>query len=271
MLEVDPTFNPYLFGCLILLAFWALALVVARRRRDAGALREFWWSSFACALLGVTEPLFVPEYWSPPSILKLGNWDFESFPFCFAVGGIVAVLPEAPALRRLFERLTDAVSEAWNNFKGFVMGWLTGGRPASRPETPGPAARELTREEVVRDNLVLVAAFLGAFGATAHLGLNVIYDAALVCVAMAVLVAWWRPSLRWQILSGGFTFTLVYAVTLRVVGAVYPSFYVDHWNLGALSGRFILGAPAEEYLFALTLGLFWAPLYEAWKQVQNAR
>ena len=269
MLRVNLAWNPYLFGSLVLLGFWVLGLLVARRRRNAAGLQEFWWASFACALLGVTEPLFVPEYWAPPSILQLGRWDLESFIFCFAVGGITAAFPEVAPARRLFERISRWLGHFSRNVRRSIMGWLVPGSPP-RPAEPAPERAVLTRPEVVQDNMILVAAFLGAFGATAHLKLNIIYDSSIVCVAMACFVGWWRPRLRWQILSGGVSFTLIYAITLRVVGSVYPTFFVDHWNLRELSNRWILGAPAEEYLFALTLGLFWAPLYEAWKHVQRA-
>jgi hypothetical protein len=270
VVRVNLAWNPYLFGSLVLLGFWALGLLLSRRRGRARpmAVREFWWASFACALLGVTEPLFVPEYWSPPSVLQVGRWDLESFIFCFACGGITAAFPEVPPARRFFTRLGQWLADRLGRVRRSVMSFLTG---ITLPEPGEPLSEEpLTRSEIAQDNLILLAVFLGAFGATAHLGLNIIYDSSLVCVAMAALIAWWRPTLRGQILSGGFTFTLIYALTLRVVGAVYPTFYVDHWNLKALSNRWILGAPAEEYLFALTLGLFWAPLYEAWKHVQTA-
>ena len=54
----------------------------------------------------------------------------------------------------------------------------------------------------------------------------------------------------------------------------YPTFYDDYWNLPALSGVRILGAPLEEHLFAFTLGIFWSPLFEAWRserQTETAR
>jgi hypothetical protein len=271
MITLNLTWNPYLFGSLVLMGFWSAGLLLVRRRRDVLALREFWWASFACALLGVTEPLFVPEYWSPPSVLQVGRWDLESFIFCFAVGGITEVFPEQPRVRRLFEGITRSLALFVGRVKAKVMAWLTLGGVLEAAESAPGADLALTRSELVQDNMILVAALLGAFGATAHWKLNIIYDSAIVCVVMACFVGWRRPSLRWQILSGGASFTLIYAITLRVVGQVYPTFYVDNWNLGQLSNRWILGAPAEEYLFALTLGLFWSPLYEAWKDVQPVR
>ena len=64
--------------------------------------------------------------------------------------------------------------------------------------------------------------------------------------------------------TGGLSFSLVYTIVLLVVGLVCPNFY-EHRNLDVLSNRWFLSAPVEEYLFAFTFGVLWAPLYEAWR------
>ncbi|PIN93121.1 hypothetical protein COU56_03855, partial [Candidatus Pacearchaeota archaeon CG10_big_fil_rev_8_21_14_0_10_31_9] len=55
------------------------------------------WVSLLTMPFGLTEPLFVPEYWSPPSLFNLAvktGFDIESLIFCFAVGGIGTVIYE---------------------------------------------------------------------------------------------------------------------------------------------------------------------------------
>src|SRR6266853_3085195 len=86
---------------------------------------------------------------------------------------------------------------------------------------------------------------------------------------MAGFIGWRRPNLRWRILAGGFNFTLVYAIVLEVVWLYDHDFFDRYWSTH-LSGIKIIHAPAEEYLFALTLGLLWAPLYHAWKDARLA-
>ena len=110
---------------------------------------------------------------------------------------------------------------------------------------------EFSHDDIRRDNALLVAIFLGGFGFTAHLGLNVIYDAVLTCLLVGAFVAWYRPRLRWQVWAGGLIFTVIYATVLFLTGLRYPTFYDDYWNLKELSGVRIRGAPLEEYLFAL--------------------
>jgi hypothetical protein len=51
--------------------------------------------SLFTAPFGLTEPVFVPEYWNPPSLFDLAQttgFDLESIIFCFAIGGVGAVL-----------------------------------------------------------------------------------------------------------------------------------------------------------------------------------
>lgn len=262
-MRADFSMNPYLFGCFILMAFWLLTLTIVWLNGSLKGRHEFWWGSIVCSLLGFTEPLFVPEYWDPPSILAYYRWDLESFIFCFAIGGISAVAPEWQPLRRFFQAIDRAV---WR-----VVRWsLAPFRKLTGTTEPPHDEVILTQEELRRENALLAAVFMGSFGFMAHAGLNVIYDAALACLAMGVYISWRRPRLRWQVWSGGLLFVVVYTVVLIVVGRWYPSFYSDHWNLGALSGIWLFDAPIEEYLFALTLGAFWAPFYEAWRNERQA-
>ncbi len=267
LVRVDLRMNGYLFGCLLLLVFWSVTWIALRFTDKREQIPEFWWASLACAWLGITEPLFVPEYWDPPSILKVGRWDLESFLFCFAVGGLSAVLTELPPVKGFFVRLYFSFETIVRSLLS-ILSSLTGDRLRA-PILDGPPISRLIPPDQTRiENMLLVTFFVGMFGATSHFGVNIIYDGAFVCVATALMIAWRRPRLRWQILGGGISFTFIYTIVLVVMDRVSPGFY-DHWNLEALSGIWILGAPAEEYLFSFTFGVLWAPLYEAWKEARS--
>ncbi len=57
--------------------------------------RAMFWASMFTMPFGLTEPLFVPEYWNPPSLFDLAartGFDIESLIFCFGIGGVSAVL-----------------------------------------------------------------------------------------------------------------------------------------------------------------------------------
>src|SRR5512138_2983802 len=73
--------------------------------------------SFWTMFLGLTEPLFVPAYWNPPSLFNLAQttgFDIESLFFSFGIGGLSFALymaifpvghePVIPPSKRITER-----------------------------------------------------------------------------------------------------------------------------------------------------------------------
>ena len=68
---------------------WALLYIAFPAYR-----RAMVWASLFTMPFGLTEPLFVPEYWSPPSLFNLAlrtGFDIESLIYCFGIGGVGAV------------------------------------------------------------------------------------------------------------------------------------------------------------------------------------
>ena len=263
--QIDLRMNAYLFGTLLLVGFWLLIrLFGLGLSKKNWMLREFWWASFTCAALGFTEPLFVPSYWNPPSILKFGHWDFESFPFCFATGGIAALVCELPPIKRVLVDFCFRVEQVVRGLLALISK-ITGRRFHAAMLDRAPVSVLIPPDQLRMENMLLVTFSLAVFGVTGQFAMNIIYKAAIVCFSSALWIIWRRPRLRWQIFGGGITFTLIYTIVLVVTPRFYPDFF-NCWNEQALSGKHFLGAPAEEYLYAFTFGAFWAPLYEAWKQ-----
>ena len=61
--------------------------------RVPGVRRIMLRASVPTALFGLTEPIFVPAFWNPPSLFDLAQrtgFDIESLIFCFAISGIGA-------------------------------------------------------------------------------------------------------------------------------------------------------------------------------------
>ncbi|MHA2219528.1 MAG: lycopene cyclase domain-containing protein [Candidatus Hodarchaeales archaeon] len=269
-LNISVGMNPYLFGCIVLMVFWLITFIILKKKQMSRDLHEFKWASLACSMLGITEPLFVPEYWNPPSIIKFYRWDLESFIFCFAVGGIAAVITELPTVKKSILELDYLLWRIIKRIYVFIRGLVIGKYVVDRVAVISYSRISNNKSLIRIENMLLIIFFLAIFGTTAQFGLNIIYDAAIVCLATACFIWWRRPKLKWQILGGGLSFTAVYTVVLLVMKSVFPDFY-ECWNLENLSGCWIAGAPMEEYLFAFTFGAFWAPLYEAWKDEKRSR
>lgn len=184
----------------------------------------------ATAPFGLTEPLFVPEYWNPPSLFDLAQrtgFDVESVIFTFSIGGVAVVL----------------------------YNLLTGHEFA--PETPAGRSARLHRLHALA-LLMPGIAFVPLFA----FGWNPIYPSMLAMAAGATAAILCRPDLLQKTVIGGFLFAGYYAVFMLGLVVTAPGFIEQVWNLPALSGVILFGIPIEEILFGFAFGLFWSSVYE---------
>ena len=75
-----------------MIAIWLIIYISLGSGKEK---KEMFVVSLWTSLLGLTEPLFVPEYWSPPSLFDLAmrtGFDIESLIFSFGIGGIAVIL-----------------------------------------------------------------------------------------------------------------------------------------------------------------------------------
>ncbi len=209
---------------------WAIAYIAFPAHR-----RVMLWASLFTMPLGLTEPLFVPEYWSPPSLFDLARrtgFDIESLIFCFAIGGIGAVL---------YNILTR-----------------------QRPEPTHLAERHQPRHKF---HLWALAAPFFSFPILYGLPWNPIYPAIVAMAVGAAAAILCRPDLVQKTWIGGLLFLGYYVVFLAGLEWTAPGYIARVWNLEALSGLTLAGMPIEELLFAVTFGAYWSCVYEhfTWK------
>lgn len=198
--------------------------------------KAMWWGSLLMAPFGLTEPLFVPEYWLPPSLFELAartGFDIESIIFSFAIGGVGAVLYNIIAGRKL--------------------------APVSPHERHDPRHRF---------HYAALALPFVLFPTLYFLPWNPIYAGIAAMVAGAVANVLCRPDLKVNTLIGGLLFLGFYTVFLLGLKWSAPGYIEQVWNLPALSGVLIYGLPLEELLFGFSFGLFWTGVYEhfTWKK-----
>lgn len=210
---------------------WIGLFVAFPRHRKA-----MWWTSVATMPFGLTEPLFVPEYWNPPSLFNLAQrtgFDIESLIFCFAIGGVGVVLYNIITGQRL------------------------------EPIPAHEKARPLHRHH----KLVLASPFI-VFLLLVWLPWNAIYPGTIAMAVGAVASIWCRPDLKWKSWIGGGLFLGYYVVFLLGLELTAPGYIQRVWNHDVLTGFHIIGFPVEEVLFAFTFGMYWTGAYEhvAWHQ-----
>ena len=179
---------------------------------------------------GLTEPLFVPGYWSPPSLFDLARrtgFDLESLIFSFAIGGVGVTLYDMFARR-------------------------------GRVRLPAVERRH-ARHRVHR--LALVAPVV-AYLPLLLLHWNPIYPAIVAMGTGALAAVACRPDLMARTWLGAVLFLTFYTGLLLGLEVTVPGYIGRVWNLGALSGISIAGLPVEELLFAAAFGGYWSAVYE---------
>jgi hypothetical protein len=175
------------------------------------------------ALAGFAEPLFIPDYWNPPTLFDLGQrtgFDIESFLFNFSSGGNAVAI--YAAIRSKAQRSLDKVLQA---------------------------------DDRARHRLTLLVFPVAFFGLVVVTDINAVYIV-MIAVAVGFLVTCMvRPDLMEPIIISGLLFTGLYFAICVTFNALYPGFLLNVWNLGVLSGVMFVGVPLEEILFAFAYGI----------------
>lgn len=98
---------------------WSILYIVLPGHR-----RAMWWASIFTTPFGLTAPLFVPEYWNPPSLFNLASrtgFDIESLIFCFGIGGVGAVIYNVYAGQKLAPLAVAEQARRRHRFHGWAM------------------------------------------------------------------------------------------------------------------------------------------------------
>lgn len=223
-------FNPWFTFSFLFLIVWGIIWLARPSIR-----KEMLRMSIFTLPLGLTEPLFVPEYWMPPSLFNLAattGFDIESLIFCFATGGIGSVLYET--LTKVHHK--QIRKKYCHKYHYFAIA------------TP-------------------IIVFLPLFLLTT---LNPIYSAIIAMFSGAIAAIACRFDLTKKILVGGISFLIIYTIFFFLFTKAYPGIVEKVWNIQALTGILILGIPLEEFLFAFTFGMLWSSFYEhaVWQRIQ---
>jgi hypothetical protein len=211
----------YLVGVAIFWVAWTICAVVGHTYRS-----EMRWGTLIAAPMALTSLLFVPQYWSPPSLFDLDQRirvGIEDFLWAASVGGIAAIVGEI-LLKEHLRILRKSRHE--RHYVPF-----------------GVAA------------LVFVALRFALHWKT----INSTIVALAVCAAV---LAYLRPNLARLMLTSALSFTILYFALFLLLLAFYPDFVQRYYTLKNLLGIFVLGVPIEELLFAATGGAVWSVAYE---------
>lgn len=211
---------------------WLVLFLGSRRHR-----RVMIWASVSTMPFGLTEPLFVPRYWNPPSLFDLAQrtgFDLESLIFCFAIGGVGTVLYSVLARQ---------------DFR--------------------PIAKEERQKSCHRYHRAALIVPILTFPVLSMLPWNPIYPAITAMALGGAATVACRHDLKSATLIGGTLFAGYYATFMLLLEWSAPGYIERVWNLRALSGFMISGIPIEELLFGFAFGTYWSGIFEhlTWQDV----
>ncbi len=223
---------------MILLVIWGVVLV---RLKSHEIKKGMLVVSFFTSVLGLTEPLFVPAYWNPPSLFDLAQntgFDIESLIFSFAIGGIGYALYMAV----------------------FPVGH----------EPPVPRDERIDARHKYHLPLLLSTPLIFAI-LVIFTKLNPIYSAIIAMISGGIATWYCRPDLKRKMVASAILFLGVYFVYFMTLIALFPGYVERVWNLKAISGVMVYGVPIEELMFAFAFGFYWSTVYEhfTWKKVPD--
>jgi hypothetical protein len=233
-----PVHLEWLTWSLLLLVIWAIVwkLLKSHEIRKEMLVVSAWTS-----LLGLTEPLFVPAYWNPPSLFNLAQttgFDIESIIFSFAIGGIGYAL---------------------------YMALFPVGHEPSVPRDERIDTRHAYHLPLLLTTpVIFISLLLGTH-------LNPIYDAIVAMSAGGIATWYCRPDLKQKMVVSAVLFLILYYLYFQTLIAMFPGYVQRVWNMGAISGIMITGVPVEELIFAGAFGFYWSTVYEhfTWKKVPD--
>ena len=231
----EPQFA-WLLWSLLLVGVWAVVCLFLKNR---DARKEMLVVSLWTSLLGLTEPLFVPEYWNPPSLFDLAHrtgFDIESLIFSFAMGGIAVA----------------------------IYDWIFNPRHVTAP------GKERHNQHHKYHLWAILSAPIIFFILLLATDLNPIYSSFIALMAGGIATWYCRPDLKKKMFASAFLFLGLYFVYFLTLIAFYPGYVEQVWNLPAISGLRPLGIPIEELMFAFGIGFLWSSVYEhfTWKKLK---
>ena len=172
--------------------------------------------------LGLTQPLFVPEYWNPIVIYKfLGLFDLESLMHPFFIGGI-----SGASYDFLFTKKANHKKPALKrNLIGLILG---------------------------------VTIFLAAIKI---LSLSVIRSLITITALGEIYLLSKNTKLIKKSLITGIIIFILYALSLIIINSLFPTFTLSGWNSAGTLGIYFLNIPIEEYLFGFLFGIIGSIIY----------
>ncbi len=210
----------YLLGSLSLLFIW---IIFYSKRKDLR--KQTLWTSSIVMLFAFMGPLYVPEWWKPPTLFDLASktgLDIESFIFSFAIGGLIA---------SVYYHIFKVKSKKIETKKGI-------------------------RIDALFFAMIIFAGFL------LFTEIHPAHSSAISMFLGGIIILIKRRDLLRKVIFTSSFFTISYLIGFKIFIITFPEFIENFYSLSNLSGILICGIPFEEFSFAFSISFLWSGMYE---------
>ncbi len=215
----------YLFLCIVAFLVWAIAFTLRKDLR-----KEMLIMSGIVGFFGITQFLYVGEYWTPTYVFPI-------------FGGLIGV--EDFLLASFFYGGVGSVLYLYLINRRFIC------TPHSR-----------TLKSMAICGISLVAGILAYLVLTYGTSINIIYTTTIALLVPVVVLVIFHPSFFRLAFTNGLLMGLLAVGILAATNALFPGYIESTWNLSVLSGLLWAGVPIEEFLFHFAAGGSFAVGYE---------
>ena len=224
----------YLIGVIIGFIFWIIFFSIRKDLRKpmvwSGLMYVvftsgiFWLSWIISKFIFIGNPI-TPDYWNPNTLFDLGRITNG-----FAIEDILFMFVIGGLVSFLYEYLFNKRIRLKKTYKPHIRAVIFGYVIA------------IIIQLIFKPNIFYIL---------------------LISASLGALILWIeRKDLIKHSILGAFISIVIYVILFSIFNAIFPNFILNNYNLNALLGIYIFKIPVEEYFYAFSLGLLWAPLYE---------
>lgn len=175
--------------------------------------------------LGYIKDMVIPGYWDPDTILNLGRITQG-----LSLEDIMFMFFVGGISTFLYEGLFSVKIQIKKSYKPHLKAIIGG---------------------------IIIAALVWAVFLK-----NPIYSLIAFGLSGAFILWFERKDLIKHSIIGGISFMIIYGLAFSIFNLIFPNFIHQVYSLNQISGVIILKIPLEEWLYALSFGMMWAPMYE---------
>src|SRR3989344_1124122 len=128
--------------------------------------------------------------------------------------------------------------------------------------------REPTKSHIKGHLLSIIGFIISYLIIAVSFNFDIIYNLVISSLVGFIIIIIQRKDLIKHSLKGAVAFTIFYFLFMVFYSVLFPNSVNTYWTLKNISGILVFNVPIEEFLYSISFGLMWAPMYEYVKGIR---